>query len=86
MNIAGFVNTIFNIGSVKGFSIQNVYAESFFSIGSITADIAAGVISGSTFSFDSSESNLQPALHLSCINVEIRIAPFDIMTVNSTNV
>lgn len=71
MNIAGFVNTIFNIGSVKGFSIQNVYAESFFSIGSITADIAAGVISGSTFSFDSSESNLQPALHLSCINVEI---------------
>ncbi|HEV2482083.1 MAG TPA: hypothetical protein VGS79_20600 [Puia sp.] len=71
MNIAGSVNTIFNVGSLKGFSIQNVYAESFFSIGSITAHIAAGVISGSTFDFALSATNLQPALHLTCYNVEI---------------
>ena len=71
MNIAGSVNTIFNIGSLKGFSIQNVYAESFFSIGSLTENIAAGVISGSTFNFALSETNLQPALHLSCFNLEV---------------
>jgi len=72
LNIAGIVNQIFNILSNKSFLIEKVYAESFFTIGSVQAGATGGLIAGSTFDFFISPSNQQPAIHMSFINVEVR--------------
>jgi hypothetical protein len=71
VNVAGVVNTIFNIVSNKSFLFDKIFAESFFAIGLISAGATGGLVTGSTFNFSISLTNLQPKTHLTLQNVEI---------------
>lgn len=72
-NVAGSVYSLFNVASNKGFSIQNFYAESFFTIGTLNAVSGGGSLNG-TFDFglgDDGLSSFQPQFHLQMQNFRV---------------
>lgn len=68
-NIAGNVNTLFNLKTGKGFTINNFYAESFFTFGQVNVGFGSAVFTGCNFDFNQAIVS-QPQYHLNtCSNL-----------------
>ena len=66
-NVAGEVNTLFNIGSVKPFTIENFYAESFLTMGVLDAAFSGSTVNGN---FNFGISNFTPQYHVQATNIK----------------
>lgn len=67
-NVAGTVNTLFNVFTNKQFSIDKFYAESFFQIGRLGSQYAGSTLNGN---FNFGVSDFTPQYHAQLTNIKV---------------